>query len=184
MPRRLLLGSLALLATLGAATAPASAGTALSPPTQPFQGWIDSSYVPTPPRTLNFYFPSNSACPQAVACTDYYSIWMLDTGTGERATLLHEVGHNFDYWRMDSTDRHNLAVAMPGRDQDPADWYLQENPADGNASTNVEWFADSYSVCARVAGADLPGHWYTTGDGLTSGDRLRSQVCPAVRAAY
>lgn len=152
------------------AAAPADALT-LNPGAPRLQALIDASLMPTP-QVIVTYDPTAASCRVALGCADgtYLGLGAVARGApGVRKILLHEVGHVYDYAVLTPTTRQQLLSAMPGR----TSW----------TPDTMEWFADSYSACARVPVADMPGRSFTTGTGLTSGRRL-VDVCRAIiRAA-
>ena len=95
----------ALLAALAAAPGPAAAATDVDPPAGafPYQQWVDDAKVPTPDVEIHVI---ETMCPPelagfALACTakGTYTIWLSPEG-GDRATFLHELGHNYDYYEL------------------------------------------------------------------------------------
>jgi hypothetical protein len=121
-----------------------------------YQRWADESKVPTPDVTLRVI---EEPCPGTLAkgCTieDSYAIWLDLTFTGRhRATFLHELGHNFDYYELDDWAR----VAF-------ADLY---------GEWNKEAFAESYRFCARDINA-----WGRRLTGMTR--RAQDGACRLIR---
>lgn len=133
----------------------------------PYQGWVNQSRVATPDVTVDVELTTPEACPGALACTDGSTIWFDGRDRGE---FFHELGHVTDYTLTDA-DRARLSTIMRRR----ASWYSE---ADGGLASGSEWFADAYSLCARLRRID-PRWTYSTGSGLLRGSRL-AKVCRLV----
>lgn len=106
---------------------------------RPYQQWADESKMPTPELALTV-IEDNSPCvlPGDLnpACTmdGSYTIW--DT-TGIRYVFFHELGHNFDFYRLQTWARERFLFLT----EDDRPWGARPNGP-------VEHFAEAFAKCA------------------------------------
>lgn len=118
----------------------------------PYQRWVVRAALPTPPITIRV---AEEPCPfmSAPACTEpggpiYMDPAAFTTRAHERATFMHELGHQYDYTRLADANRARF-MAIYGL---VGPWYQPDNP---DYSTNpAERFADRYSILALLRGED------------------------------
>ena len=152
---RLALGAAALLAVI---PSPAQAVTLVTltgePVPQPYQRWADNAKIPTVNETVTL---SLTDCPgiEESACAMPGRIWLvpgLKIGAGwrlERASLWHELGHQFDYRVMHDAQR-DVFRALVG---DPRPWVTSPN-------SPHEKFAEAYRWCAlKTRPRRVPGDY-------------------------
>src|SRR4051794_31310943 len=99
---------------------------------QPYQSWVDSALVPTPPGNVTLRL---GGCPQPefVSCEERSERTLdLDPGWMSRPVLLHELGHVFDD-AMPAWARARFAAIVHRRD-----------PWEGPVNPPSEWFAEAY----------------------------------------
>jgi hypothetical protein len=139
-------------------------------------GWADSFRVPVPSVSLRVescpgYRPIVVDCYDPPTNTIYLT--RQTVGRGDRWTLAHEMGHAYDYTRLEDDDRVRLLPLLGYRPDHP--WRWQQDPMKAKASVvpPEETFADAYAACAS--------RW-DRGYGRTpTGGRLK-QVCALIRA--
>lgn len=138
------------LAALAFCSPPAVARTTIIEPEgarYPYQRWVDEARVPTPAVTLSIVEePCESIDDWAPACTrpGSYTIWMA-ASLRPRATLWHEVGHNFDYYTLPEWARQRFATLI-----------AYSGPWQGVPNDGSERFAQAYDTCAAL-GPAYPG---------------------------
>jgi hypothetical protein len=106
---------------------------------QPYQGWVDSSLVPTPPGEVTLHLDGCPGQPELDACSPVDgSLIALSPEWNDRRVLMHELGHVFDdlmpAWARVPFIRlvHRRGAWAPARSANPPD----------------EQFAEAYALCA------------------------------------
>jgi hypothetical protein len=186
---------LAWLALLAIALSTSTAGAVEltwkgSPRPQPFQAWADAARVPTYPGKVRLY-TDGSRCgrkiePRGCALWNPLGIVLIRHGINRR-TMLHELGHIFDFVVMGDGKIKNgrlrnprsLARMTPARRMYAR--YIDEEGSWARGSHPIrERFADSYRDCAlnprKLVGPPPPG--YDAG-----GVRHRA-ICNLIRREY
>jgi hypothetical protein len=135
------------LATLVLA-APSFATTIVTPDgkvAQPYQTWVDHSYVPTPAGTVVLHLescPAGASAEWAAACSmPAQNTIYLGREAQYKDRFFHELGHLFD--ADDMTDP--LRTSFESVIRRPGVWAwtaTAKNPP-------IEQFAEAYSMCAR-----------------------------------
>ncbi len=126
------------------------AGTTVD--SQPYQGWVDGSAVPTPDMPVAVVTDGAEwPCGEAVACMEPGTIWMSPQLLAEasqaavKMTFLHELGHEFDWAYMTDASRRHFENVIQ-RSGTP--WWGLGIGAD--PTSPAETFADNYAACAAV----------------------------------
>lgn len=133
------------------AASPAGAVTLVTPEgdvAQPYQRWADRAKAPTPEATVVIN-PDASRCPLGrTACTGPgLPVYFEPDGDRheDRTTVLHELGHHFDYLVMDDHARTRFGWFVG-----PGIWRT------GNGDSTHERFAEAWSICARIGNPRRP----------------------------
>ncbi len=128
------LGEGALLAL--AQAAPAAASIVVAGPDRPLVlRWVQHLSLPLPSREIVVSLSGCPAAPQAAGCSAPGMIW-LRRATSDRAVLLHELGHQFDYGQPQWS-----RAAFEALNNDHRPWETMPNgPA--------EQFAEAWMACA------------------------------------
>jgi hypothetical protein len=163
---------LAIIAVALVLPASAAAQTTVSTP-GPWQEWVATARVPTPPVTLEVVVGEN--CLGGLGCTEGDLIELSPLAADNRGVFLHELGHVFDLTVLTPGERERFAAILgPQRRSMP--WWSGED-----GWSMGEWFAEAYRQCARLPKVDP--HWgYTVDSGLLVGWRLRRE-CGLIRYA-
>lgn len=107
-----------------------------------YQAWADGSFVPTVDGRLVLHLAGCPSAPRLAGCVDsrrLSDLYVNPRLPRQQSTLLHELGHIFDFTTMRVGDRRAFARASGLR---PRSWYAGRNPL-------FEQFAEGYSFCAR-----------------------------------
>jgi hypothetical protein len=173
----------ALIVALFVTAVPASASTTITvedgSPDFPYQSWVDEANVPTPDLSISVVENTEACNGPALGCTDQATTLSLSPcpacDGGQRKTFLHELGHVDDAFRLTPETRLSFLslINRPG-----LAWSLRGEPH--SARAGEEWFADTYSICARKPRI-RPRRWYDAGDAPIRGLRLRP-ACAFIRA--
>lgn len=159
-----------------ASAAPAQATTLVLPDgrvAQPYQQWVDRAFIPTIQQTVTLHL---EACPDSTrgegGCTfvGTTDVWLNEPLT-PRVALLHELGHQFDYWAMTDAARDEFRQLVG----DPRPWRSAPN-------SPHEKFAEAYGFCARhrrIKNLDNT----TLGYGYEPTPRMHKMVCALIRRA-
>ncbi|MEA2375934.1 MAG: hypothetical protein QOD53_2397 [Thermoleophilaceae bacterium] len=147
---------------------------------QPYQRWVDRAKVPTPPGTFMLGrgdcpyegYPSGISCSYLAERT----IFLSEAGRN-RWTLLHELGHEFDYWVAPAWMRDAFLNVIG---------YPRGGPWAGPPGAPVwettprELFAEGYSACAmrRTIRRRWDGNY-----GYSPTPRQHRLVCKLLRRA-
>jgi hypothetical protein len=174
----------------------ASAHTTITEPVgarYPYQAWVDTASVPTPETTVTIS-ESVVGCIKpgwewlATGCTDGVELLQIRPGSGEvEDTFYHELGHIWDHTTMTPAQRSRF-VHMLGQSTMPwnFDAVAAEKAARGEPYLSragaEEWFADSYSVCARTPIIELDSEWVIATEGIVPGRDMR-RVCGMLRSS-
>ena len=140
-----------------------------------YQGWADASFVPTVDRRLVLHLAGCPRAPRLAGCVDLRKLDALYLNPRlpfQQSTLLHELGHIFDFTTLRASDRRAFARASGRR---AGSWYAGRNPL-------FEQFAEGYSFCARfrtIARSVRPFATYR----YDVGPREHARVCAVIRRA-
>src|SRR5262249_47861845 len=112
--------------------------------TRRWQAWADASLMPTVRGRVTVRLTGCPHVPQSAGCvyTKHPRVVFLARGVADvRHVLLPELGHVFDLAVLRDADRARFRTIM----RRPAwGWWTGRTPL-------AEWFAESYSWCARYA---------------------------------
>lgn len=111
---------------------------------EPYQTWAERAKVPTSTETLVLnLFVDLDQCSRRYGCTGandpivhIWRPWCIGVPAKCRETLLHELGHRFDYQMADWRRTWFMRAASRGRE-----WRAGHNPPH-------ERFAEAYGLCA------------------------------------
>ena len=107
-----------------------------------YQGWVNASRVPTVDGRVTVRLAPCPGHPRLAGCVNFRRLDELFLTPGlprQQSTLLHELGHLFDFTTMRAADRRAFARASGRRARN---WYAGRNPL-------FEQFGEGYSFCAR-----------------------------------
>lgn len=144
MPRRLVVSLwIAVVVACSLFTVDQAEATTITcnPCSLPYQTWADESKMPTPEVTIRVIeepCPGLPAGDFAWACTEWGTATIWDAAH-DRETFLHELGHNFDYYRLPHWARGRFLALT----EDTRDWKADPNGPDEN-------FAATYAHCAAT----------------------------------
>lgn len=140
-----------------------------------YQGWADGSLVPTVDGRLTLHLAGCPSAPRLAGCVDSRRLGELYVNPRlpfQQSTLLHELGHIFDFTTMRASDRRAFARAARLR---PRGWYAGRNPL-------FEKFAEGYSFCARFRTINRRVGPFATYR-YDVGRREHARVCAVIRRA-
>jgi hypothetical protein len=136
------------LTTSALAASPALATTIVTPDgkvAQPYQTWVNNSYVPTPAGTVVLHLescPAGASAEWAAACAmPAQNAIYLGREAQYKDRFFHELGHIYDATRMTDPLRQSFEAVI-GRHDSWAWTPTSVNPP-------IEQFAEAYSMCAR-----------------------------------
>jgi hypothetical protein len=135
---------------------------------QPYQGWVDSSLVPTVPGAVTLDL---AGCDELQACApEGAQTIALSAEWASPHVLLHELGHVFDD-AMPDWARQRFQAIMRKRGA----WASASSRAPAN-----EQFAEAYSLCARRSAIK---ERYAGGYMYSPTPAQHRQVCAVIRQA-
>lgn len=105
-------------------------------PDHPYQRWVNRARVPTPPGAILVAERVGSVTGTEPGTR---TIWLSVSLVNPWEALMHELGHNFDYYALGARDRTRFQAILG----DHRPW------AERGPGTVRELFADAYAICAR-----------------------------------
>jgi hypothetical protein len=159
---------------------------------QPYQTWVDESYVPTPDISIPLTVRPEEPEPQSPCGTcleeEPDHIWLHDNIEHDLSGqlllydldqfgLLHEIGHLFDEHILTPQERLAFKIELGLRHQKWTD-----SRGGDSFGTPDEDFGDAYAVCAMFGSRPVPSDDQIFD--LHENARQHAETCRLIRDAY